>query len=152
MEPSGIWYPGSDATSHTIGDHHVVRSSMGAWLDGEEITTGSSITIQDDTIVYRTSTDDITLITTDSNRTYSGASILDESIVTAEDTPTSAWVVRTASGYAIAKDGTTISESYMGISDLTISKSGYDTMGLGRTQGGELMVVKNGTPIENVRK
>jgi hypothetical protein len=70
----------------------------------------------------------------------------------ADGTNTLAWITKTLSGYEVQKEGKKISESYPEISHLHISKSGYDTMALARTQSGERLVIKNGVPIETLRE
>ena len=67
---------------------------------------------------------------------YTGISIVPGEIVLSETTTTAAWVNKTASGYEIMKDGKSISMPYTQISELGISRSGYDTLALAYTQSG----------------
>jgi hypothetical protein len=150
MKPSGAWYPGNNVRSETIAGHTLVTSSSGTWLDGKIIESNEHLS-RDWDILLREQGGVSSIISHRDIDSYTGISIVPGEIVLSETTTTVAWVNKTASGYEIMKDGKTISIPYAQISELGISRSGYDTLALAYTQSGGIIVVKNGAPIENIR-
>jgi hypothetical protein len=150
LEPTGTWYPWSNVLSSRIGWHSIVSSSIGTWIDTVQTSSGVTLYLSDNSILLGSGSS-ITIVSKDGYRSYSGISITWGGFVTSEDTGISAWVAQSPWGYVLQKDGITISEEYAKVYKLAISKSGYDTMALVRTQSGDLVVTKNGTPTENIR-
>lgn len=148
--PESIFYTGTQAHVSYIWETPIVSTVAWTWegtylIDprfSTEITPAALIIWQSDTIEIKTSK---------RSKTYTGTSVQKGTLAIAEWTNTFAWITKTLSGYAIQKDWVNTSESYRQIQGLSISKSGYDTIALAQGSSGELMVIKNGIPIENIR-
>jgi hypothetical protein len=150
IQPTGIWYPGSDMRSEVIAGRDTVMSSSGIWLDGVRLWSDERIHKMDDTLVIENDIE-TKVVTRKNTRSYVDAKMIMTEVVTSADGSTTSWVAKSGSGYEIQKDGKSISDTYASISGLGISQSGHETLALARTLSGELIVLKNGVPVENIR-
>lgn len=147
--PEWRFYEEKTIDTAILWGKNIVIGEKNIWVDGVARAHSGTNKLSE-SIILKTA-NGISILTEKRTLNYTG-SIDIATVVQSEWWENFVWVKKSNSWYSIEKNGKAINGIYSAIDSIGLSKSGYDTLALVRTGSGERIIIKNGTPIENLRK